>query len=224
MAVERTSAVRERSFWRSPKWVRARSNGSTLVDTRRAVLVWEPERSVPIYAVPRDDVAPEALERAIEYSDPELADYVSFPRDSGLTWLDEDDEAPGHPRDPFHRIDVHQSSRHVRISIDGKTVAESSRPVLLFETGLPMRIYLDPEDVRMDLLTATETRTLCPYKGYASYWTARAGGADHADIAWTYVDPLPDVAPIAGRIAFFDEKVDVEIDGEPSARPKTPWS
>jgi uncharacterized protein (DUF427 family) len=219
MAIERTSAVQERSFWRSPKWVRARSNGDTLVDTRRAVLVWEPERPVPIYAVPHDDVAPEALERAVEYPDPELAGYVSFPRDAGLTWLDEEDEAPGHPRDPFHRIDVHHSSRHIRISLDGKLLAESTSPVLLFETGLPMRIYLGPNDVKVPLAPSAK-RTLCPYKGTAIYWSLEG----HPDIAWTYDDPLPDVAPIKDRIAFFDEKVDVVLDGEAVDRPQTPWS
>jgi len=219
MAVERSTKVPERSFWRSPKWVRARSNGDTLVDTRRAVLVWEPERLVPVYAVPRDDVAPEALERVVEYPDPELAGYVSFPRDAGLTWLDEEDEAPGHPRDPFHRIDVHHSSRHVRISLDGTLLAESTSPVLLFETGLPMRIYLDPNDLKVPLAPSAK-RTLCPYKGTAIYWSLEG----HPDIAWTYDDPLPDVAPIKGRIAFFDEKVDVVVDGEAVDRPQTPWS
>jgi uncharacterized protein (DUF427 family) len=174
---------------------------------------------VPVYAVPREDVAADALDGAIRYEDPELEGYVSFPRNA-VTWFDEDDEAPGHPRDPFHRIDVHGSSRHVRISVDGDVVAESSSPVLLFETGLPMRIYLDPADVRTDLLTPTDTRTLCPYKGWASYWTL----GEHEDIAWAYEDPLPDVAPIKDRIAFFDEKVDVEVDGERLERPKTPWS
>jgi uncharacterized protein (DUF427 family) len=210
----------ERTYWPSPKWVRARLNGDTVADTRRAYLVWEPGRPVPVYAVPREDVAPEALDRATGYDDPELAQYVTFPRDSGVTWFDEDDEAPGHPRDPFHRIDVHPSSRHVRISVDGEVVAESSSPVLLFETGLPMRIYLDPADVRMDLLTPTDTRTLCPYKGHASYWTL----GDHQDIAWTYKEPIAGVGPIKDRIAFFDEKVDVDVDGERVVRPQTPWS
>jgi uncharacterized protein (DUF427 family) len=210
----------ERTYWQSSKWVRARGGGDVLADTRRALLVWEPGRPVPVYAVPREDVAPEALEKAREYPDPELDGYVTFPRESGVTWFDEDEEAPGHPRDPFHRIDVHRSSRHVRISLDGEVVAESSSPVLLFETGLPMRIYLDPADVRPDRLTPTDTRTLCPYKGYASYWTL----GEHEDIAWTYEDPLADVLPIKGRIAFFDEKVDVEVDGERVARPRTPWS
>jgi uncharacterized protein (DUF427 family) len=209
----------ERTYWQSPKWVRARSNGTTIADTRRALLVWEPGRPVPAYAVPRDDVAPEALEKVVEYPDPELEGYVSFPRDSGVNWFDEDDEAPGHPRDPFHRIDVHQSSRHIRISLDGKLLAESTSPVLLFETGLPMRTYLDPNDVKLPLAPSAK-RTLCPYKGTAIYWSLEG----HPDIAWTYDDPLPDVAPIKDRIAFFDEKVDVVLDGEAVDRPQTPWS
>jgi uncharacterized protein (DUF427 family) len=209
----------ERTYWQSPKWVRARVNGDTVADSRRAMLVWEPGRPVPAYAVPREDVAPAALEQAREYPDAELAGYVTFPREAGVTWFDEDDEAPGHPRDPFHRIDVHPSSRHVRISLDGKLIAESTSPVLLFETGLPMRIYLDPRDVKAPLAPSPK-RTLCPYKGTAIYWSLEG----HDDIAWTYDDPLPDVAPIKDRIAFFDEKVDVEVDGEAAARPRTPWS
>jgi len=209
----------ERTYWKSPKWVRARVNGDTVADTRRAMLVWEPDGKVPSYAVPREDVAPSALEQVREYPDPELAGYVTFPRETGVTWFDEDDEAPGHPRDPFHRIDVHPSSRHVRISVDGKLVADTTSPVLLFETGLPMRIYVDPRDVKVPLAPSAK-RTLCPYKGTAIYWSLEG----HPDIAWTYDDPLPDVGPIKDRIAFFDEQVDVEVDGEARDRPQTPWS
>jgi uncharacterized protein (DUF427 family) len=172
------------------------------------MLVWEPGRKVPVYAVPRADVVPEALEKVVEYPDAELAGYVSFPRDAGVTWFDEDDEAPGHPRDPFHRIDVHPSSRHVRISLDGQLLAESHSPVLLFETGLPMRIYLDPKDVKVPLAPSA-TRTLCPYKGTAIYWSIEG----QADIAWTYDKPLPEVGLIKNRIAFYDERVEVEIGG-----------
>jgi uncharacterized protein (DUF427 family) len=209
----------KRTYWQSPKWVRARVNGDTVADSRRAMLVWEPGRPVPAYAVPREDVAPAALEQVREYPDAELAGYVTFPREVGVTWFDEDDEAPGHPRDPFHRIDVHPSSRHVRISLDGKLIAESTSPVLLFETGLPMRTYIDRADVLVPLAPSAK-RTLCPYKGEAIYWSIE--GFD--DVAWTYDDPLPEVAPIKDRVAFFDEWVDVEVDGVPVERPDTPFS
>jgi uncharacterized protein (DUF427 family) len=198
----------ERTYWPSPKWVRARANGDTVVDTRRALLVWEPERKVPVYAVPREDVDPAVLEKVIEYPDAELAGYVAFPRDAGVTWFDEDDQAPGHPHDPFHRIDVHRSSRHVKVSLDGKLLAETKSPVLLFETGLPMRIYIDRRDVKVPLAPSA-TRTFCPYKGTAIYWSIEG----HDDIAWTYDDPLPEVAPIKDRIAFWDERVEVQTRG-----------
>ena len=138
-------------------------------------------------------------------------------------WYEEDELNVGHPRDPFHRIDVLPSSRHVRLELDGQVLAESSRPTLLFETMLPARYYLPREDVRAELVPSG-TRTFCAYKGQASYWTAAPGGPVLADIAWTYENPLHDAARVRGLIAFFDERIDVTLDSERLARPVTPWS
>jgi len=135
-------------------------------------------------------------------------------------WYEEDERNVGHPRDPFHRIDVVQSSRHVRVEADGAVLAESTTPYVLFETYLPARFYLPAEDVRMDLLTPSDTRTRCAYKGEASYWAL--GGA--GDVAWTYREPLREAAEVRDRIAFFNERVDVVVDGQRLERPVTPWS
>jgi uncharacterized protein (DUF427 family) len=139
-------------------------------------------------------------------------------------WYEEEEEVFVHPRDTHHRVDVVPSSRHVRIEIDGTVLAESDRPFLLFETHLPTRYYLDPADVRTDLLTPTDSHTRCPYKGIASYWTATVGDAVHEDVAWTYPEALPAVKQIEGTIAFFTERVDVYVDGELQERPATQWS
>jgi len=130
---------------------------------------------------------------------------------------------PGGPRDPFHRVDVLPSSRHVRLELDGHVLAESSRPVLLFETMLPTRYYLPPDDVRAEL-TPSSTRTWCAYKGQASYWSAAAGDRVVPDIGWTYQQPLHDAAQVRGLIAFFNERLDVIADGERPERPITLWS
>jgi uncharacterized protein (DUF427 family) len=139
-------------------------------------------------------------------------------------WYEEDDEVFAHPRDPYHRVDVLHSSRHIRVEIGGQTVAHSTRPRLLFETGLPTRYYLPVEDVRMDLLEPTETSSICPYKGTASYWRLR-GDRTGRDVAWSYLDPIPECPKIRGLIAFFNERVDaLDVDGERLEKPKTPWS
>jgi uncharacterized protein (DUF427 family) len=139
-------------------------------------------------------------------------------------WYEEDEQVFEHPRDPYHRVDVLQSSRQVRVEIGGQVVAESRHPRLLFETNLPTRYYLPVEDVRMDLLEATQTSTVCPYKGTASYWRLR-GDPPARDVAWSYLDPIPEIPKIRGLIAFFNERVDaLYVDDELQDKPKTPWS
>ena len=164
-----------------------------------------------------DDACRPAAFRA---DDPALAGYVIVDFDGFDAWYEEDERNVGHPRDPFHRIDIVHSSRHVRVERDGVLLAESTRPALLFEPPLPVRYYLPPEDVRDDLLSPSETRTFCAYKGEASYLSL----ADEADIAWTYPAPLREAAEVTGRVAFFNERVDLVVDGTPLERPVTPWS
>jgi uncharacterized protein (DUF427 family) len=140
-----------------------------------------------------------------------------------LTWFEEDEELMAHARDPHKRVDVAPSSRHVRVELDGELLAESSRPLLLFETTLPPRYYLPAEDVVADLVPS-ETVTTCPYKGVARYWSVRLGDRLVEDLVWSYPTPIEENPRIAGRLCFLNEKVDLVVDGERLERPLTPWS
>jgi len=140
---------------------------------------------------------------------------LGFP---AFDWLEEDERVVSHPRDPFHRVDVRPSSRHVRIELDGEVVADTTRARMLFETQLPTRFYLPREDVRVPL-RASATRSFCPYKGAASYLSAQVGGRRHEDLAWSYEQPFPELGAVAGLVAFWDERVDVVLDGERRPRP-----
>ena len=162
---------------------------------------------------------PEPLDDA-----PPLADYVAFYWNALDTWYEEDEEAIVHPRDPYHRVDVVPSSRHVVVRVGGQVIAESTRPLALFETGLPTRWYLPEEDVRMDLLEPSDKRTGCAYKGFASYWSVRVGDELEEDVVWTYRSPRRGMEPIKDLVCFFNERVDLEVDGEVQERPETQWS
>jgi uncharacterized protein (DUF427 family) len=235
------------------KRVRANLGAETIVDSTRAMLVWEPRRVVPSYAVPAEDIRAElsaapatkgqaagVLHPGIPFSvhtaagepvsiddrvgagfrvaDEDLAGYVVLDIAAFDDWYEEDERIVGHPRDPFHRVDVRESARPVRIEVDGDVVAETARARLLFETSLPVRFYLPREDVRVDL-HASARRTYCPYKGEASYWSVDAGRRRRADLGWSYEQPLPDAVAITGLVAFWDERVDVFLDGERRERP-----
>lgn len=139
-------------------------------------------------------------------------------------WLEEEEPLVAHPRDPFHRIDVRRSTRRVRVELAGTVLAESERPSMLFETMLPERFYLPPEDVRFDLLTPTDTASACAYKGIARYWSYERAGDEGVDICWQYPEPLDDADKIRGMVAFFNERVDLTVDGESRERPVSPWS
>lgn len=156
---------------------------------------------------------------------PELKGYAAFYWNRVDHWYEEDEEVFVHPRDPYKRVDVIASSRPVRVVLGGETVAESRRGRFLFETHLPVRYYLPKEDVRMDLLTPTQSRTRCPYKGEAVYWTADVGGRTYEDIAWSYPDPVPECPKIKGLVCFYNENVDaIVLDGRELDRPRTKWS
>ncbi len=252
------------------KRIRARLDDTTIVDSTRALLVWEPRRLVASYAVPDAAVAadlvpftgpvpdpptPPAGRRllldprvpftvhlgagipltiradgrelpgaAFRPDDPDLDGYVVLDWAAFTTWLEEDEQVFAHPHDPFDRIDCRRSARHVVVAHDGHVLADTTRATFLFETPLPTRFYIPRDDVRMDLLTPTETTSQCAYKGTASYWTATVGDEALQDIAWSYEDPLLDALPVKGLIAFLDERLDVTLDGERLPRPVTPWS
>jgi uncharacterized protein (DUF427 family) len=153
-----------------------------------------------------------------------LGEYVAFEWKAMDAWYEEEERVLAHPRDPYHRVDTRESSRHVRVVVGGQALADSRRPRLLFETGLPTRYYLPPEDVRMELLAPSETRTLCAYKGEAHYRSARVDDEVYDDIAWSYPEPLPDNPQIRGLICFFNERVDIYVDDDRLERPLTQWS
>lgn len=155
---------------------------------------------------------------------PPLADYLAFYWHKMDEWYEEDELAIVHARDPYHRVDVLESSRHVRVSVNGELVAESRRPLGLFETGLPTRWYMPPEDVRADVLVPSEQQTGCAYKGFASYYSVRVGDEVEEDLVWYYLEPRSEVERIAGHLAFFNERIDLEVDGELQERPITQWS
>ena len=153
-----------------------------------------------------------------------LSGHAAFYWEKLDEWFVEDEQVFGHPRDPYHRIDTYRTTRPVRVSVDGELVAESSRAVALYESGLPPRFYLPAEDVRMDLLEPSEKRTRCAYKGVASYWHVRAGDTLHEDIAWAYSEPERDGGPIRDLVCFFNERVDLEVGDQEMEWPVTQWS
>jgi uncharacterized protein (DUF427 family) len=244
------------------KRVRAILGDHTIADSTAAMLVWEPRRVLPSYAVPAEDLhaelapstapppegdadapllhgghpfgihstAGEALDvtvggdtragAAFKASDPDLAGCVVLDFHAFDRWYEEEDPILAHPRDPFHRVDVLHSSRHVRVELDGELLAESTRPIIVFETGLPPRYYLPREDVRREL-QPIEKRTLCAYKGEASYLSLDVGGEQRGDLLWSYEHPLDGATPIAGRVSFFNEKVDIIVDGRRREEPQS---
>ncbi|MCM6772874.1 DUF427 domain-containing protein [Nocardia sp. CDC159] len=237
----------------SPKRVRTYVEGHLVADTTTPMLVWEsphyPTYYVPVadlhaklepsgstrhspsrgegvqYDVVVDGVTKSAA--ALRYPDspiPELRDLVRLDWDQMDEWFEEDEPIYVHPRNPYTRVDVLTSSRHVRVAVTGHTVAESHAPHILFETGLPPRYYLPMTDVRMDLLTPSPTRTSCPYKGTAEYFNIRLGDAVYPDLVWLYRTPLPESQKIAGLVCFYNEKVDLYVDGELQARPRSPFN
>jgi len=236
------------------KRVRAYLHGEVVADTTRPLLVWEipyfpayyfpeadvrtdllvhsdrtehsPSRGDSTYShidvggVRAEDAAWRFPDSPIE----ELRTAIRLDWDAMDAWFEEDEEVYVHPRSPYTRVDVLRSSRHVQVEVDGVTVADSVRPVLLFETGLPTRYYLPKTDVRLDLLTPTDSTTQCPYKGTAEYYSVTIDGTKHDDAVWWYRAPLHESAGIAGLVCFYNEKVDLIVDGERLERPRTKFS
>ena len=269
--------MRELRYEPTAKRIRAVLDGTTVVDSDRAVLVWEPRRIVPTYAVPAEDIAaalepqpPSAvqpdpadvgfalpdvttmpvLDPRVPFSvrstegvtvairtsgdsarsaagflpgDPDLSGYVVLDFDGFDRWLEEDDEIVGHPHDPFQRIDVRRTSRHIRVMLGDTLLADTRRARMLFETMLPVRYYLPPEDVVADLRPSATT-TYCAYKGEAAYSSVVTADGVLDDIAWRYDEPLVDASEVRGLVAFFDERIDLVVDDVARRRPVTPWS
>lgn len=199
----------------SDRWVRARRGGETVVDSRRSLLVWrETGPPYPSFAFPAEDVT--GVE-ATALDD--IPGHVAVAWNAVDEWLEDEEPLVAHARDPFKRIDVRRSSRHILIEHEGEVLAESRAPWLLYETHLPVRLYLPAEDVHLERLQPSATRTRCAYKGEAEHYAHNG-----TDVAWIYREPIFDAPPIKDRIGFYGERVDTTIDGERQERPITPWS
>lgn len=235
----------------APRRVRGLVADQVVFDTTAALYVWE-WPYYPQYYVPLDDVAQQHLHDTGEETllsagagrehhlvvggvtrehaatvlgadaDGGLAHHVRFQWDALDAWFEEDEPVVVHPRNPYMRVDPLRSHRHVRVELDGVVLAETRCPVLVFETGLPTRYYVDRTDVRFAHLQRTDTQTQCPYKGTTSdYWSVRTPAGVHADLAWSYRATTDALRAISGMVAFYDEKVDVVLDGQPQPRPVT---
>jgi len=239
---------------RSAKRVRTYVHGEAIADTTHALLVWEvpyyPAYYVPVADVRMDLLVPsdtvthspsrgdarhfsvkvgddERKDAAWQYPDSpleEIRDAIRFDWGAMDAWFEEDEEVIVHPRSPYTRVDILPTSRHVRVELDGVVLADSTHARVLFETGLPPRWYFPKVDVRMELLEPTDTTSRCPYKGKAEYWSARLGDRVEADVAWSYPTALPESERIAGLVSFYNERVDLVIDGERIERPHTKFS
>jgi uncharacterized protein (DUF427 family) len=237
-----------------PRRIRAYLGGQAVVDTTRAMYVWEwpgfPQYYIPLADVldgvlvdegtteqtPRGDVRLHAL-RLGAFERSHAAQVLGAAKVDGLdetvrfewsavdAWFEEDEQVFVHPRNPYTRVDSLRSTRTVRVESHGVVLAESSSPVFCFETGLPTRYYLNRTDVDFTKLVPSDTVTACPYKGTTSgYWSALVDGRSHPDVAWTYDFPTRDLLPIAGLVAFYNEKLDIFVDGVALERPRTHFS
>ena len=232
-----------------PRRIRAFLAGQTVVDTTHALYVWE-WPGYPLYYVPAADIGADLLVdegsthetaqgtvrrlglRVGDVHLPGAATVVVRSAIGGLVdtvrlewgaldgWFEEDEQVFVHPRSPYVRVDALRSSRSVRVESRGVVLAESTSPVMVFETGLPTRYYVSRTDVDFTHLLASDTVTACPYKGTTSgYWSSRIDGRVHRDVAWAYDFPTRDLLPIAGLIAFYNERLDIFLDGVRLERP-----
>ena len=237
-----------------PRRIRGQLAGAWVFDTERAVYVWE-FPPYPQYYIPLADVDQELLVdeerskrtrrgtaglwglRVDEVTRPgavqvygndaseALRQTARFDWDALDAWFEEEEPVYVHPRNPYARVDAVRSNRSVRVELDGVVLAEAPSTVVVFETGLPPRYYLDRGGLRLEHLRPSDTVTACPYKGVTSqYWSAQVGETVSPDLAWSYGFPTRQLLPIAGLVAFYNERVDLFLDGTPQPRPVTPFS
>jgi uncharacterized protein (DUF427 family) len=204
-----------------PRRVRALAGNRTLVDSERGVLVYESGR-LPHYAFPAGDVAAEAEAE----QEPEVEGYVTVRWSAADRWLEEEQEIIVHPHDPYHRIEVLPSARHIVVRVAGRPVADSRRPRILFETGLPPRYYLPADDILMELLEPAPLRTGCAYKGFATYWDVVLEHVRVEGAVWCYREPLPEAEQVRDLLCFFQERteIEIEVDGKAADAQPTAWS
>jgi uncharacterized protein (DUF427 family) len=182
------------------------AGGRTVADSRAALLVLR-DGAPPAYAFPESDIQREALPDAAWLALEGAGGYAQIDNAHVETFLEEDEPVTRHPRNLYHRVDALASSRQVRVTLAGEMLAESNRPLAVFETDEPTRFYFAQADVRRDLLEPSATVTTSPYMGSAVWFSARIAGELHPDVAWTYRFTIPQLPRIAGLLAFRDDLV-----------------
>jgi uncharacterized protein (DUF427 family) len=235
-----------------PRRIRARLNGKMILDSTAALYRWDIP-FYPQYYVPIDDFVEEFLlappssagaaaswKQGLVVGDQKRPDalsvhaplssrypgtYAKVDWDAVDAWFEEDEEVFVHPRNPYVRVDAIRSHRHLSVALDGVLLAETDAPVMVFETSLPTRYYIDPTDVHWSHLVPTTTQTACPYKGVTTgYWSIVTDHGTYPDTVWAYNFPTAPLLPIAGLVAFYNEKVDITLDGQLLDRPVTHFS
>lgn len=186
-----------------PRRIQAIRNGHKMIDTEAALLVHHRGR-VLSYAFPADCVGELPAE-----PEPHAPGYVRVAWDAVDTWLEEGRALVHYPPNPYHRVDCRPTTRRLRVDVGGRTLVDTTDTVIVFETSLEPRLYVDPAQVRTELLRATETTSYCNYKGHATYWAAIIGDTVVDDVAWSYPDPLPETLPIKSFLSFDAARVDM---------------
>ncbi|OAL49074.1 DUF427-domain-containing protein [Pyrenochaeta sp. DS3sAY3a] len=222
----------------TPRRVRGLFNGKFAFDTTSAYFVWE-HPYYPQFYIPASSITPaakldkldpvpnthssahfarltvdsEQTTRVIIFNTPALPNLVKVDFPAISQWFEEDTRIYGHPKDPYKRIVILPSSRHIKISFQGVTLAETTNALILLETTLRPRYYIPPTHVNWEVLSESQTRSICPYKGEAEYYSVGVGGKEYGDLVWYYRYPTAESAEIAGRLSFYNEKVEVWVDG-----------
>ena len=199
-----------------PRRIRAELDGRTVIDTEKALLVHRPGQMLA-YAFPVAEVGDLPQEE-----EPEAPGFVKVPWDAVDTWFEEGRQLVSYPPNPYHRVDLHPTTRRLTASVAGTTLVDTDDTLILFETAQPPRLYVDPRHVRTDLLRRTDTATWCNYKGWASYWAAEVDGTVVEDVAWSYEDPLPESSRIAGFLSFDPDRVDLSAELPQGSSPPRP--
>ncbi|VEG43067.1 short-chain dehydrogenase of uncharacterised substrate specificity [Mycolicibacterium flavescens] len=189
-----------------PRRVQALRGGRTVLDTERALMVHRRDHPLS-YAFPVDEVGDLPSEPVVE-----APGYVRVPWDAVDTWLEEGRTLVHYPPNPYHRVDCRPTHRALRVTVAGQALVDTAETVIVFETSLEPRLYVDPSHVRTDLLRPSPTTTYCNYKGYASYWSAVVGDTVVEDVAWSYPEPPPETLPIAGFLSFDPERVEMSAE------------
>lgn len=228
------------------KRVRGLLNGKWIFDTTGAKLVWE-HKFFPQYWIPKADFLPTATftddkpisgiqsstsqlsvgDKSVstllvpDAFDSELAGLVKIDFKALDAWYEEQTQVLYHPKDPYHRVDVLPSGRKVRVEIDGVVIADTGDEggvQSLWETNFPGRWYLPRTAVNWEYLKPSETKTGCPYKGQASYYSAVVNGKEYSDVVWWYPNPTHESVQVAGLLCFYPDKVETFVDGKAIAK------